>query len=142
MLKKQASAMRIVFDHILRASGAARAYVGKSAGHSASYTANSIASLRTAGSAILTAFVLVACGQRGPLYLPTIPPLPPSPTAHSAAAAAGSSISGAGAANSASDAAEPSDANDVNDHTAIPGTAASNAIGNGSTTGNTASGSK
>lgn len=30
-------------------------------------------------SAILAAFLLAACGQRGPLYLPQVPPLPPPP---------------------------------------------------------------
>ncbi|MGI4983711.1 MAG: LPS translocon maturation chaperone LptM [Janthinobacterium lividum] len=30
-------------------------------------------------SAILAAFALAACGQRGPLYLPKVPPLPPPP---------------------------------------------------------------
>ncbi|WP_432422246.1 LPS translocon maturation chaperone LptM [Robbsia betulipollinis] len=40
-------------------------------------------------SAILAAFALAACGQRGPLYLPKVPPLPPPPvTATSGASGA------------------------------------------------------
>jgi predicted small lipoprotein YifL len=32
-----------------------------------------------AALSILAAGVLAGCGQRGPLYLPTVPPLPPKP---------------------------------------------------------------
>jgi predicted small lipoprotein YifL len=32
-----------------------------------------------AALSILAAVVLTGCGQRGPLYLPTVPPLPPKP---------------------------------------------------------------
>lgn len=130
--------MRIVFDPILRVSAAVRAYAGGAVHRCASRTIR----LRTAGSAILTAFVLVACGQRGPLYLPTIPPLPPTPTAHSAASATGS---GDSASPPASDAAETSDANDP---AATPSTAASGTMrapsdkGMSGSTGNTVSGSK
>lgn len=37
-------------------------------------------------SAILAAFLLAACGQRGALYLPKVPPLPPPPDMQTGAA--------------------------------------------------------
>ncbi|WP_414694447.1 LPS translocon maturation chaperone LptM [Paraburkholderia sp.] len=57
--------------------------------------------------AILAAFAigtvaLAGCGQRGPLYLPTVPPLPPKPSFES-----GPQDSAAGAADSASSASAP-----------------------------------
>lgn len=80
-------------------------------------------------SAILAAFALAACGQRGPLYLPKVPPLPPPPGMAAAPADTGAdsampastargtrraasagAASGASASNAAASAASASDA--------------------------------
>jgi predicted small lipoprotein YifL len=40
-----------------------------------------------AALAVATSAVLTGCGQRGPLYLPTVPPLPAKPAPHTAPSA-------------------------------------------------------
>ena len=38
-------------------------------------------------SAIVAVLTMAGCGQRGPLYMPTVPPLPPAPSAQTEPAA-------------------------------------------------------
>jgi predicted small lipoprotein YifL len=76
---------------------------------SAQNTVQTRGALRRLSSAAIVAFValplLAACGQRGPLYLPTVPPLPAPPQNSGYATPNNNS----GTANGAND-AQPSDA--------------------------------